>query len=238
MNIEVFFSASNFSDVNAAGKVIVVIDILRCTTTIVTALNNNAKFVIPASTIEKAMKFYKMPGEKVLMCGERRGKKIGNFDLGNSPLEFIESVVSDKVIVITTTNGTEAILKSQLANRIYMGSFLNFDAIVEKIKKESKVILLCSGKEGRFSLEDVVYAGRIINTLKKDIDIQLKGETSFVAEALGEKFQDIYEMLQLSDHGKYLESIGMEKDLEMCSKQSITKIVPEFKAGKIFISKD
>ena len=128
MRIDVFFTPRELNR-QLTGRVAAVIDVLRATSTIVEALANGARSVYPAATMDDAVRLAQSLGRKeVLLCGERGSRKIEGFDLGNSPLEFTREAVADKVVVMTTTNGTPALVAGSTADRCVVASFLNLSA--------------------------------------------------------------------------------------------------------------
>jgi 2-phosphosulfolactate phosphatase len=144
-------------------QAIVVIDVLRATTTMITAISNGAQFLVPVETVEQA-RIYRNDG--FLLCGERGGVKPEDFDLGNSPLEYTKDVVKDKKLVITTTNGTKALAKArEHSKNIILGAFVNFSKTLEYIKKFDDILFVCSGNDGEESFEDTQVAGAFIEKL-------------------------------------------------------------------------
>jgi 2-phosphosulfolactate phosphatase len=227
-------------------KNVVIIDVLRATTTILTALVNGAKEVIPAENPTTAARISKGRGKNALLCGERGGKKVEGFDLGNSPFEYQESKIKDKTLVFSTTNGSVTIVKSRFAKNSVLASFLNISAIVEYIKQLNEdIILICSGKINNFCLEDYVCAGMILRMLikNKTEDLNYYFEDAEIAAKLIAKYygmefgkpsvQKIQEMYKLSEHGKFLESLGFESDLEYCSGIDSFNKIPMYKNGVI-----
>ncbi|AIY85684.1 MULTISPECIES: 2-phosphosulfolactate phosphatase family protein [unclassified Thermotoga] len=208
----------------------VVIDVLRATSTIVTALSNGASGVIPVKTIEEALKKRK---EGVLICGERNAQKPKGFDLGNSPLEYRKEKISGKTIVLTTTNGTQVIEKIR-SEEIIAASFLNLSAVVEYLKSKEDILLVCAGTNGRFSLEDFLLAGAIVKRLKRN-DL---GDGAHAAERYFESVENTREEIKKhSSHAKRLISLGFENDVEFCTTEDRFKTIPALVNG-VFILKE
>jgi 2-phosphosulfolactate phosphatase len=161
MKLDVFLTPGEVTAPALAGRTVVVLDVLRATTTIVQALSVGAKSVFPVASIEEALRLANNFGrDEVLLAGERRCLPIEGFDLGNSPLEFTPEKVSGKILVMTTTNGTAAMKLAINAARVYIGSLLNLGAIVDElVRTEADPVLLCSGRERHFALEDATSAG-------------------------------------------------------------------------------
>jgi 2-phosphosulfolactate phosphatase len=147
-----------------AGATVVVIDVLRATTSIAYALAAGAAQVIPCLEIDDARRTAaKFPREQVLLGGERGGVRIEGFDLANSPEEYSREVVAGKTIVFTTTNGTRAMMRCRQAERVFAGAIANLSATVSAIAAAENVHLVCAGTEGEISLEDTLLAGWIVD---------------------------------------------------------------------------
>jgi 2-phosphosulfolactate phosphatase len=161
--IEVCIVPSLFNSLNHNDKAIVIVDIFRATSIICTMFMNGASKIIPVNDINEAIA-YKEKG--FLVAAERNGKKMDFADFGNSPFEFIPKKIKDKTIVYSTTNGTQTINKCKENEIVLIASFLNLSAIAENLLQLKKdVIILCSGWEGDFCLEDSVFAGALIEKL-------------------------------------------------------------------------
>ncbi|MFW6043344.1 MAG: 2-phosphosulfolactate phosphatase, partial [Marinilabiliaceae bacterium] len=165
MKVHVIFSASEIRSSDVKDKTVVVIDVLRATSVMVTALHNGASKVVPVLTTEAAFEYRKRSGYDVLLAGERNSDRIDGFDHGNSPLDMTEKTVKGKTIVITTTNGTRAINESLEAADIFVAAFLNADATVRALDGVEEVVLVCSGSNGGFTMEDTLCAGLMANSL-------------------------------------------------------------------------
>ncbi|MGH7482532.1 MAG: 2-phosphosulfolactate phosphatase, partial [Longimicrobiales bacterium] len=162
MKIHVCLTPAEVAAADVNGAAVAVIDVLRATSTIVEALANGAKAVLPVATPEEATSLLqRLDSEDVLRCGERRGARIEGFDLGNSPQEFTADRVGGKLLAMTTTNGTPALLAAAGARRVVVASFLNLRAVTDALAGEERVVLLCAGREGSFALEDGLCAGTL-----------------------------------------------------------------------------
>jgi 2-phosphosulfolactate phosphatase len=151
-----------------SGGTAVVIDVLRATTTIIYALEAGAKEVLPCREIDEAFAIAeKYPREKILLGGERLGKRIADFDLGNSPEEYLSYEVEDKTIIFTTTNGTQAMSHARGAKQIFLAAFVNASAVVQKLLGRDEVHILCAGTDGEFSEDDIMLAGLMVERLQK-----------------------------------------------------------------------
>ena len=212
--IDVFFSVQAFQEEDLRGKSAVIIDVLRATSSMVTAISNGAKKVIPVEDMSDAVKIaHTMDNRDYLLCGEKNGVKIEGYHLGNSPLEYTPDVIADKTLIFNTTNGTKAIKKASLANRIYIGAFLNQQSILDALTHhDDEVVLICSGWRGRLALEDTLFAGSLLYHL---FDGKLPEKTkdgAKVAFGLYEKFKDnLEETIGRSDHAHRLSKLVPEK---------------------------
>lgn len=215
----------------------IVIDVLRASSSIVTALANGAKQVIPVIEPEVAKNMaQKFPEGESLLCGEREGNKIPGFNLGNSPLEFTEPLVKNKTLIMSTTNGTKACFAAQNTRVVYIGCFLNLSAVSDAAKQSDKhIMIITSGKEGRFSLEDSVGAGAIVEKLNMNNEYILT-DAARVAQILYTIYRsNIREMLSTCEHGIYLASLGYTQDLDYCAQVDTHHIIPKFTSGVITI---
>ena len=216
--------------------VIVVIDALRCCSTIVTALANDATGIIPVKTILEARRLKKKCPEFII-AGERKGLKPKGFTLGNSPLEFSPRKVEGKEVILTTTSGTKAISLSRKKKWVLIGAFLNAKAIAEtslKIAEKEKtgISLVLAGKEGQFSLEDFLCAGAIVESFQTG-RAELSDKAVAALLSFKEARHSLKKAIQQGSHARYLEKKGFENDIEFCSKMGTFNIVPFLKEGRI-----
>lgn len=243
LNATVYLTHSLITDeLILKDKNVIIIDVLRATSTINIALSNGAKEVIPADTPTKAARIGKGAGNS-LLCGERHGKIVEGFNLGNSPLEYTPETVKDKVLVFSTTNGTMSILKAKYAKNCVLASFLNIDRVVDFIKELNEdFVIICSGKLNNFCIEDTVCAGVILKKLKKqkvELNINDPEVTSevlakhYLKDASNLQEEAIFKMFSESEHGKYLIGIGFEEDLNLCSKLNSYPALPMYQNGLI-----
>lgn len=231
MKIELWPTLNYIDEDEIKGKTVVIIDVLRATSVITSALKNGAKEVVVAVEIEEAMKF---KNNESILGGERKGLKIEGFDLSNSPLEYKRESVYGKRIIITTTNGTKAINRSIGAANIYIGSMLNGEAVAKRIANEGRdTIIICSGTYGKFSLDDFICAGKIIYGISNKTEVEMDdfAATSFMAYR--DNKNDILSYVRMAKHFKYLDSIGYGEDIKYCFTEDITDIVPYYTEGLI-----
>ena len=231
MQVETILSPLLFSQVqDIESKVVVVIDILRATSTITTILENEAAAVIPVRE-ESIAREYKEKG--FLVGGERGGETIEGFDFGNSPFHYGNEVVAGKDIVLTTTNGTKCIEMSADAHQVIVGSFLNLEAVIKHLVATQKdVVLFCAGWKDRVNLEDSLYAGAVAEGLK---DANYDDPSLLSIDAYKAAQADLFAALQHSNHFQRLASKGVTKDIAYCCKRDTTDIVGVLKDGKIVV---
>ncbi|MDR3668279.1 MAG: 2-phosphosulfolactate phosphatase [Ignavibacteriaceae bacterium] len=231
MKVNVLLTPSNLDELSFSGKTIVIIDVLRATSTIVNALNNGAKEIIPVATVEFAVKVSGgMFGGLTLLGGERNTKKIEGFALGNSPLEYSAKLVKNKSIILYTTNGTKAVVKAKFSKNLYICSFLNLSAVAEHLNSLNMDFeILCAGRNNSFALEDTICAGKLISEImksKKDLELS---DTAISSVALNKALgKNLAKMLAESEHGKLLLENGFEDDIKFCSKLNSINAIPYF----------
>lgn len=228
--IEVVLSPALFPFFNAEGKNIVVIDILRASSAIVTALANGVDAVIPVESLEEALEYR---NKEYLIAGERNGMKVEGFDHGNSPLEFCNHELGGKEIVLTTTNGTRCIEMGRKKGNIIIGSFLNMQAVAAHLLSDDKdVLLFCAGWKNRFNLEDTLFAGALIHLLQNRFHFDC--DSSLAALKLYEANQDqLDEFLEQASHVKRFKRLGVKGDKTFCLQQNIYSVVPVLKNGRL-----
>jgi len=235
MKLDVLFSPVQADELFFTGKTTVVIDVLRASSTIITALSNGAKEIVPVGTVEFAVKVSGgIFGGQTLLGGERNTKKIEGFALGNSPSEYTKEIVSGKSIVFYSTNGSRAIVKAKYSTNLFVCSFNNLKTVAKHLKKLNEdVIVLCAGNNNLFSLEDSVCAGMLVSELIAGNKIIELTDASTAALTLFKSFgKNIFKMLSETDHGQLLINNGFEKDLKACAELDNTDVIP-FYAGNV-----
>jgi 2-phosphosulfolactate phosphatase len=226
-----------------SGATVVVIDVLRASTTIVHALEAGALEVIPCQEVEEARAVAaRLPHDRVVLGGERDGLPIDGFDLGNSPGEYISQRVEGKVVVFTTTNGTRAILRARQADRALIGAFVNASAVAEQLLRQGEIHLLCAGTRGQISRDDLLLAGMLVDRVLQEGDAVYRPnaqamearETWLQAlaprEARGAKPlepQRLAGQLRDSAGGKHLVAIGLEDDILAAARIDSFRSVPQ-----------
>lgn len=215
---------------NVRECVVVVIDILRATSTIATALYNGAKEVIPVDSVEKCIRLGKEMA--CITAGERDGKVAEGLQYGNSSFEYPREFVQGKILVLTTTNGTKllhmAVAKG--AKEIITASFLNFSAVVDHLLEQKKnVILACAGWKDKVNIEDSLFAGAVISKLKNDFIIDC--DASYMAACLYEQAKhDLYGFMKDNNASHYhrLMNFGLERDIRHCLTPDIANVLPYY----------
>lgn len=225
MNIEVCFSPLSYPLFHNEKAIVVVIDVLRATSAITTAFFNGVSKMIPVATIEEA-RTYKEKG--FIVAAERNAEIVEGFDLGNSPFGYMNSKVKGKTIVITTSNGTQAINVSRNASKVVIASFLNLDVMIEFLKKEKKDILfLCSGWKNKFNLEDTLLAGAIAEALIYKHSFNSSCDSTIAAIQLYKDAKhDLYGFLSHSSHRNRLAKLDLERDIRYCLTPNQCPVIP------------
>lgn len=239
MKLHVFLTPGEVVPGEVAGRVAVVLDVLRATSTIVEALDAGAKAIYPVASIEDALRLANNLGRGgVLLCGERRCLPIEGFDLGNSPREFTPERVSGKTLVMTTTNGTHAMTLASGASRVLIGSLMNLDAIVDELAAaEAEPVFICAGRERFFALEDAVCAGAMAERLMeiRPGDWALN-DGAMAAIALAQRFGTGEDFFATVAAGKLLLSAGLGEDLAVCAQKNRHALVPVLHERHITLS--
>ncbi|MDP4173076.1 MAG: 2-phosphosulfolactate phosphatase [Bacteroidota bacterium] len=237
MKVNVHFSPLHSDELYFTAKTTVVIDVLRATTTVLAALHNGAKEVIPVNSVEFAMKVsVNSFGGQTLLGGERNTKKIEGFQLGNSPLEYSKEAVSGKSIILFTTNGSKAIVKAKFSETLLLCSFLNVKSVAAYLANLNKDIeILCAGKTGSFCIEDTICAGRLITELKnlkgEELELTDSSKASVILDnAYG---NDLQKVLSECEHGKLLIENGFQEDVNYCAQVSVMDLLPSFNNGTV-----
>lgn len=234
VRVDVCFGLGSVPASEWHGRVVVVIDVLRASTTIATALAHGARAVIPFESAEGAVaRFKTFERSEVLLAGERRMGRISGFDLGNSPVEYSREVVEGKTILMTTTNGTAALTAVQGAREVLVGSFVNLGATVavlrQAVKQDVDVTLVCAGSERQFAMEDAVCAGRMLRALARRLADAQWSDAARAAVTLERRHgRDVAECLRHTVHGRNLEEAGFAADVALCAAVDAHPVVPAY----------
>jgi 2-phosphosulfolactate phosphatase len=237
VKLHVVFTPSEVAPAELAGRVVVVLDVLRATTTIVEALANGARRVLPVATVDEAAALaQKLDRSTTLLCGERHCRLIEGFDLGNSPAEFTLERVRGKSLIMSTTNGTVALLAASAAQRVIVGSFLNFSAVIEAVVRDgADCTILCAGRERRFAMEDAVCAGMLARRLRERLAGTIRRNDGAVAAmALARRYGgSLVRMFRGTTAGRHIIDAGLADDLAYCAELDRHTIVPELKDREV-----
>ncbi len=234
-SIEVCFSPALSEFIQTRGNsIVVVVDILRATTSMVSALAHGAKSVIPVSTIEKAMELKK---NGFPVAAERDGSLLSFADHGNSALEYMNGKVKGEKLIFSTTNGTMAIQTGKDFGEVLIGAFSNLSAIADWISEQDKnVIILCSGWKNSFCLEDTIFAGALTEKLLESKDYNIHCDSAFAAIDLWNVAKgDLLNYIQKATHRERLRILGVDDVLEYSFKMDTTPIVPILKDGEFIL---
>ncbi len=242
MRIELSFTPHQADEAALRDKTVVAIDVLRASTTIVTALSNGAREIIPVTTVESAVKLSsKLAGDIVLLGGERGGRMIQGFHLGNSPAEYTSEKVKGKSIVFSSTNGSQILVNGRYAREMVVCGFINMSMVVNFLRERLRdFVLACAGTNGAFSLEDSVCAGMVIHTLLKDdsLDVTLS-DGALAAQTLYKSHgKNVLKLLRSTEHGRHLQEIGFEDDLKLCAAVDSIPALPQLDGNVIRLKRD
>ena len=236
--LEVCLSPALLNLYDTSGSVVVIIDVFRATSTIAAALHNGATAVIPVATVQECIEL----GSKIensITAGERDGKVAEGLEYGNSPSEYPREFIIGKTLVLTTTNGTKLLHMVENADVIITGSFVNLSAVCEFLTRQNKhVLLACAAWKDRFNLEDTLFAGAVINSVKDSFDINC--DSSRAAHHLYKSLNgnSFISFLRDSAHYRRLSAFGLESDMEYCATPDVHPIVPVLKGNELIINKE
>lgn len=222
-------------DLNHA--VVVIIDVLRATSTIATALFNGAKSIIPVDSVSRCIELGRQM--ECYTAGERDGKVAEGLKYGNSPFEYPESFIKGKTLVLTTTNGTRLLHMAleKGAETIITGSFPNLSAVADYIvAKKQYTILACAAWKDRLNMEDTLFAGAVINRVKEHF--QINCDSSNIAETLyNDAKDDLYGFMRSKNASHYqrLTGFGLEEDIRYCLTPDVANVLPFYENGKLNI---
>jgi 2-phosphosulfolactate phosphatase len=238
MQIQLLPAYHALKEFDLTEKIVVAVDVLRATSTIVTALTHGAKEVIPVETPERALlEASKHPPETFLLGGEQYCQKIAGFHLGNSPKEYSPEMVKGKKIIFTSSNGALAIAASTAAKRLIIGSLLNGKAAACELKhSNSDLVIACAGTRGEFSLEDTFAAGMIIFHLLQFKSCHLNDLAYFSHKFFCDNKQDVLKLLSQSKSGQNLLRLSLESDIRYCAQMNVFATVPFWKENAICLT--
>lgn len=232
MRIDVVFGVQQLTPQDVQGRVVAVVDVLRASTTIAVALANGARAVIPFESSEDAiMRSKQMERGAFRLAGERRMLKMEGFDLGNSPREHTPEAVDGKTVLLTTTNGTKALLSVQGARDVVVASYVNLSGVSTMLRTALRggadITLVCAGHDRQFALEDAACAGRYVHNISRrlsDIDIN---DGALASSLIDRKYGDnLLRLFNTAAHGRALAAAGFEGDLAACAAVDSFPVIP------------
>ncbi|HEY4954836.1 MAG TPA: 2-phosphosulfolactate phosphatase [Gemmatimonadaceae bacterium] len=239
MRLDVYLSPGELAPGDAAGRVVAVIDVLRASTTIAVALENGARNVVPVESADVAiMRAKAFERADVVVAGEKKMLPIPGFDLGNSPLSFSADAVGGKTILLTTTNGTRALIGLQGARDIVVAAYVNHAAVSAMLgtaaRANTDVAIVCAGDEGHFSLEDAACAGRYVRSISQRGQSVVCNDAASACELIDREYGDnIAKIFRDSSHGKALAEAGFDEDLVICAALDSHPVVPIYQERQI-----
>lgn len=232
--IEVCLSPELIHLFDLKGKIVVVVDILRATSSMVSGFASGVKEIIPVTKVEECKA---LQAKGYVGGGERNGQKVEGMDIGNSPFSYMDAEMVGKSIAMTTTNGTLAINKSKEADEILIGAFLNIQAVANYLQEAKKdIVVFCAGWKGRVNLEDSLFAGNLISLLKETH--KCADDAALMTESMWEVAKDnVKGYLSQCAHAQRLKKleVDIDKDIDHCLERDLYQIVPYFRDGKIEI---
>ena len=234
MRLDVFLVPSELTPAALDGRVVAVIDVLRATTTIAAALHAGARTVIPFIETEDAVRTARQyeRGE-VKLAGERHMVAIPGFDLGNSPLEFTAAAVGQQTVLLTTTNGTRALLASEDAKTVLVASYANFSVTLARLQTAldtgHDISIVCAARQGTPSLEDAACAGRFVRELRLVNQGLAGNDAAQMSELLAVKYGgDLRALFADAEHGGALKAAGFGSDLDACATLDLYPVLAEY----------
>jgi 2-phosphosulfolactate phosphatase len=225
MRVAVHFSHAG---VEVNGPCAVIVDVLRATTTLTYAVAHGAGPVVPVATPAEALAL-RGQDANALACGEREGRKVPGFDLGNSPLEYDEARVNGRTLAFASTNGSLAMLAARRARRRVLAAFVNLHAVADRVRRESEVAIVCAGRLGGFSLEDVACAGMLLARLEPHGAVAEGGAARMARALAPSDAAEVRTLVESAAHARDLRALGASylRDLEICASLDVMDQVCE-----------
>jgi 2-phosphosulfolactate phosphatase len=234
MNIEVVFRHNDVNPESLRHKNVVIIDVLRATSVLVTALYHGAQSVQTVAEVAQAFHIQKSHPD-VLLVGERHARKVDGFHLGNSPLEMKPDFVKDQHVVMSTSNGSQAVFAARFAKTIYAAAFVNMSAVADVMLKQAEdFTIICSGTNGNFSLDDGLAAGLLVNKIMEKVACHVSDGGLAMALAV-DSHTDLKEILKDCHHLKLLQQRGFQDDVDYCLTIDSIRSVPKYVNGKFIL---
>jgi 2-phosphosulfolactate phosphatase len=216
----------------------VVIDVLRATTSIVVAFQHGCRSILPVADFAEAQQA-RMVAPDAVLAGEQGGLRIPSFDLGNSPREFTREAVGGRDVILATSNGTKTLRAVGGGRTVAIGAFLNRAAVGDwLVARGADSLIVCSGYEGGFSLEDAVCAGAIVDRAVGVSERLSLGDGAWACQVLWERFgADLLRLLPETAWGRRMLAMGFGPDMEVCAHADVTDVVPTMAGGRITLER-
>lgn len=234
MRLEVLLIPAELPARERPERVAAVVDVIRATTTIVTAFQHGCRSIQPVASVEEA-RAARAARPEALLAGERKGVRIEGFDLGNSPREFLGGAAAGRELILNTSNGTKTLRAVAAGRRVAIGALLNRAAAGRWLAAQAEDgLIVCSGYEGIFSLEDAVCAGGIAEAAAaQDASLRL-GDGAQACRLLWERHRrDLPGLLPQTAWGSHIVAIGLGPDLELCARLDVAEVVPVMTGDRI-----
>jgi 2-phosphosulfolactate phosphatase len=238
MKIDAYFTPLGLNAGDLSGRGVVVIDVLRATSSVVTALAAGAKAVVPATSSEEAVRLTaNLEKDGIVLAGERRMLKVEGFGLGNSPREMTPDAVGGKTVFLATTNGTPALVAAQGGDPVLVAAALNFRAVTDRARavflQRGDLVIICAGREKQFALEDAYTAGRLIKAVKKGARKVQLNDAAQVALDLAAQQGGWGDAFAASDAAAQLAEVGLGDDVAFCAQPDRVTVVPVYADRRI-----
>lgn len=232
-SLEVCLSPALLHLYDVKNSIVVIIDVLRATSTICTALYNGAAKIIPVASVEECVNIGRQLG--AITAGERDGKIAEGLAYGNSPFEYPRDFIEGKILVLTTTNGTKLLHMAKDAVQIITGSFPNLSAVCDHLVAQGKnVILGCAAWKDRVNMEDTLFAGAVVNRIKQHFNVNC--DSALAAETLYNSAKDdIFGFMRQASHFQRLSRYGLEKDIRYCLTPDGANVLPILQNGELVV---
>ncbi len=215
-----------------------VVDVLRATTSIVVAFQHGCRSVLPVASAEEALTARAATPDAIL-AGEQAGLRIPGFELGNSPHEFSREAVGGRDMILTTSNGTKTLRAVAVGRTVAIGAFRNRGAVADwLVGRGTDSLIVCSGYEGGFALEDAVCAGAIVDRAAQLATGLIQGDGARACQALWQRFgSDLVRLFRETDWGRRMLALGFERDLAVCAELDATAVVPLMAGDRITLDR-
>jgi 2-phosphosulfolactate phosphatase len=239
MDALLYLTPVPFKRANLTDKTVVVVDVLRCTTSVCAALIAGSKGVIPTAGPGEATDMRaKIGSDMAVLAGERNGAKIEGFQLGNSPSEFTPESVGGKFVVMTTTNGTTAFVEAHNGGVVLSCGLTNISCVAARAAQEKRdMVIVCAGRDGHFSIEDTICGGMLIHILETEHKVQISvNDAGALALLLYRNNQKtMKETIAQGEHARFLMSIGFGRDVETASAVDSMPVLPVLADGRLIL---